>query len=66
LFLADRGYLDLTYLRDIDRQGGSFIVRGKANLNPRVMDAYREDGQRLNPALTAASTFEPVSQNGPD
>lgn len=47
LFLADRGYLDLTYLRDIDRQGGSFIVRGKANLNPRVLDAYREDGQRL-------------------
>lgn len=47
LFLADRGYLDLTYLRDIDRHGGSFIVRGKANLNPRVMDAYREDGQRL-------------------
>jgi len=47
LFLADRGYLDLTYLRDIDRQGGSFIVRGKANLNPRVMAAYREDGQRL-------------------
>jgi len=47
LFLADRGYLDLTYLRDIDRHGGSFIVRGKANLNPRVMAAYREDGQRL-------------------
>jgi hypothetical protein len=45
--LADRGYLDLTYLRDIDRHGGFFIVRGKANLNPRVLDAYREDGQRL-------------------
>lgn len=47
LFLADRGYLDLTYLRDIDRHGGAFMVRGKANLNPRVRDAYREDGQRL-------------------
>ena len=47
LFLADRGYLDLTYLRDIDRHGGFFIVRGKAHLNPRVLDAYREDGQRL-------------------
>jgi hypothetical protein len=47
LFLADRGYLDLTYLRDIDRHGGFFIVRGKSNLNPRVLDAYREDGQRL-------------------
>jgi hypothetical protein len=47
LLLADRGYLDLTYLRDLDRCGGSFIVRSKSNLNPRVIDAYREDGQRL-------------------
>ena len=47
VFLADRGYLDLTYLRDIDRYGGFFIVRSKAGLNPRVIDAYREDGQRI-------------------
>src|SRR5882724_7610363 len=47
LLLADRGYLDLTYLRDIDRHGGFFIVRSKAGLHPRVVDAYREDGQRL-------------------
>src|SRR5438128_7996658 len=47
VFLADRGYLDLTYLRDIDRHGGFFIVRSKSHLNPRVIDAYREDGQRL-------------------
>ena len=47
LFLADRGYLDLTYLRDIDRHGGSFIVRAKDGLNPRVIDAVREDGKRV-------------------
>jgi hypothetical protein len=47
LFLADRGYLDLTYLRDIDRHGGSFIVRAKDGLNPRVLDAVREDGKRV-------------------
>ncbi len=47
LLLADRGYLDLTYLRDIDRHGGFFLVRSKSNLNPRVIDAYREDGQRI-------------------
>lgn len=47
VLLADRGYLDLTYLRDIDRHGGFFIVRSKAGLNPRVIDAHREDGQRL-------------------
>ena len=47
LFLADRGYLDLTYLRDVDRHGGFFIVRAKEGLNPRVIDAVREDGQRV-------------------
>jgi hypothetical protein len=47
LFLADRDYLDLTYLRDIDRHGGFFMVRGKAGLNPQRIDAYGEDGQRL-------------------
>ena len=47
LFLADCGYLDVSYLREIDRHGGCFIVRGKSNLNPRVIDAYREDGQRI-------------------
>ena len=47
LFLADRGYLDLTYLRDVERHGGFFLVRGKAGLNPRVIDAVREDGKRV-------------------
>ncbi len=47
LLMADRGYLDLAYLRDIDRHGGFFIVRGKSNLNPRVIQAHREDGQRM-------------------
>jgi hypothetical protein len=47
LFLADRGYLNLTYLRDVDRHRGCFVVRGKEGLNPRIIDAYREDGTRL-------------------
>ena len=47
VFLADRGYLDLAYLRDLDRHGGFFIVRGKAGLNPHVIDAFREDGKRI-------------------
>jgi hypothetical protein len=47
LFLADRGSLDLTYLRDVDRHGGFLLVRGKAGLNPRVIDAFREDGKRV-------------------
>lgn len=47
LFLADRGYLNLIYLHEVDRHGGCFVVRAKEGLNPRVIDAYREDGKRL-------------------
>ena len=47
LFLADRGYLALTYLRDVDRQGGCVLVRGKAGVHPRVIEAVREDGTRV-------------------
>jgi hypothetical protein len=47
LLLSDRGYLDLTYLRDVDRHGGCFIFRGKADLNPRVITAFREDGKPI-------------------
>jgi hypothetical protein len=47
VFLADRGYLDLTYLREVGRHGGSFIVRAKDGLNPRVINAFREDGKRV-------------------
>jgi hypothetical protein len=47
LLLSDRGYLDLTYLRDVDRHGGCFIFRGKTDLNPRVITAFREDGKPI-------------------
>ena len=45
--LADCGDLNLTYLRDIERHGGGCLVRGQAGLHPRVIDAYRAEGQRL-------------------
>ena len=47
VFLADRGSLDLASLREIARHGGFFLVRGKAGLNPRVINAFREDGARI-------------------
>jgi Transposase DDE domain len=68
LFLADRGYLDLTYLRDVDRHGGFFLVRGKEGLNPRVIDAVREDGKRVQScqdrAFQAIITKLPKKQRG--
>lgn len=47
LLLADRGYLDLHYMRRVHEAGGFFIIRAKAGMNPQVVEAWREDGSRL-------------------
>ena len=47
LLLADRGYLDLHYMRRVQDEGGFFIIRAKAGMNPQVVEAFREDGLRL-------------------
>lgn len=47
LLLADRGYLSLDYLRQVDAADGSFIVRGKTNLNPLIIKAVGPDGREL-------------------
>jgi hypothetical protein len=45
--LADRGYVDLRYLRRVQDEGGFFLIRAKAGMNPQVLEAFREDGKRL-------------------
>src|SRR5256884_6996535 len=47
LLLADRGDIDLHYLRRVQDAGGFFLVRAKAGMNPQVFEAFREDGKRL-------------------
>ena len=47
LLLADRGYIDLGYLRRVAQARGFFIIRAKAGMNPQVVEALREDGKRL-------------------
>ena len=47
MLLADRGYLDLYYMRRVQAEGGFFIIRAKAGLHPQVVEAWREDGLRL-------------------
>ena len=46
----DRGSLALASRRAIDRHGGFCIVRAKADLNPQVHGAFREEGKRLKSA----------------
>jgi Transposase DDE domain len=47
LLLADRGSIDLGYLRRVAQARGFFIIRAKAGMNPQVVEAFREDGTRL-------------------
>ncbi len=47
VLLADRGYLDLHSMRRVQEEGGFFIIRAKAGMNPQVVEAFREDGTRL-------------------
>lgn len=47
LFMADRGYLNLAYLRDLARHGGHFLVRAKSGLNPHVSRAVYENGELI-------------------
>src|SRR5437763_9809569 len=47
VLLADRGYLDLHYMRRVQAEGGFFLIRAKAGMNPHVVEAFREDGTRL-------------------
>jgi hypothetical protein len=47
VLLADRGYLDLHYMRRVQDEGGFFLIRAKAGMNPHVVEAFREDGKRL-------------------
>src|ERR671932_1167271 len=47
LLLADRGYIDLHYVRRVQDEGGCCLIRAKAGMNPQVLEAFREDGKRL-------------------
>ena len=46
LFLADRGYQSLEYWEKVQAAGGFFLVRGKRDLNPRLLKV-RGPGARV-------------------
>jgi hypothetical protein len=47
LLLADRGYFDIKYLRELDKAGAHFVVRGFTSINPTILAAYGSDGEPL-------------------
>lgn len=48
LLLADRGYFDIAYLRQLVKADAAFIIRGYTNLNPVIRKAFNEQGKRLS------------------
>ena len=47
LLLGDRGYYGQRYLKVLDAAGGFFIVRGKADMNPLILQANAPDGREV-------------------
>ena len=47
LLLADRGYFDRDYLSALSKAGASFIIRAPKGLNPKVLEAFDAQGQRI-------------------
>ena len=47
LLLADRGYVSMAYLKRVEQAGGSYIVRGKSDMNPLIIKAIGADGQEI-------------------
>ena len=47
LLLADRGYVSIAWLRTLDAADGRFIIRGKTNMNPLILNAFGPDGEEL-------------------
>ena len=47
LLLADRGYFERGYLREVTRAGGHYVVRGKTSLNPMVRAGFGAGGSCL-------------------
>ena len=47
LLLADRGYFDRDYLLELTEAGASFVIRAPKGLNPKVLEAFDAQGQRI-------------------
>jgi len=57
LIVADRGYEDRDYFGRVDSAGGSFVVRCKANANPKVIECWTASGRARAFAGKKLSTF---------
>jgi hypothetical protein len=47
LFLGDRGFEDKRFFFDVDRAGGSFLVRGTKSIRPTIVEAFTASGRPI-------------------
>lgn len=47
LLLADRGYPDLQYFRELNKQGGYFIMRYQTGINPLINKIFSPSGEEM-------------------
>ena len=47
LVIADRGYIDEELEQTLIKAGAQFLIKGRANTNRTIIDAYADDGSRM-------------------
>ena len=47
LVIADRGYIDEELEQTLIKAGAQFLIKGRANTNGTIIDAYADDGSRM-------------------
>ncbi len=66
--LADRGSIDVHSRRRVQDAGGGCLIRANAGRNPQILEALREDGQRLRSlrqkSLQTIHATRPTRQRG--
>ena len=63
LLMADRGYFDRDYLLELTKAGASFVIRAQKGLNPKVLEAFDAQGQRI-PRFLANRSRRCASRSG--
>lgn len=48
LLIADRGYIDEELEKALTEAGVQFLIRGRGNTNGTIVEAYADDGSKLN------------------
>ena len=66
LALEDSGFQDKKYFIEIDKAGGSFIIRGTKNIRPIILEAYDENGKRLRYLEGKKLTFRRLPRESVD